>query len=106
MVLDEKQRQIGRDNFADAVRIPRRQMLTGAVAVPTAAAMYYGYDHLQGEPVKAGLIGTGNQGCYAHIAQSNPEFVKIVAYSDIRPANQAKARQYFRDKYGAEADQV
>ncbi len=106
MILDDSQRQSGRNNFAEALRITRRQMLTGAVAVPSAAAMYYGYDHLQGEPVKAGLIGTGNQGCQIHIGESNPEFVKIVAFSDVRPSNQARARGLFRDKYGAEADQV
>lgn len=108
MVLDEKQRQVGKDNFADAVRISRRQMLTGAVAIPSAAAMYWGYEHteMKGGPVKALLIGTGNQGCYAHIAQSNPDFVKFVAFSDIRPSNIAKGRQYFRDKYGADADKV
>src|SRR5690606_10719877 len=80
----------------------------GAVAIPSAAAMYFGYTHepLKGGPVKALLIGTGNQGCYAHIAQSNPDFVKFVAFSDIRPSNIAKGRQYFRDKYGAEAEKV
>jgi len=34
MVLDDKQRKIGRDNFDDASRLlTRRQMLSGAVAV-------------------------------------------------------------------------
>lgn len=108
MVLDERQRQVGKDNYADAVRISRRQMLTGLTAIPSAAALYWGYEHteMKGGPVKALLIGTGNQGCYAHIAQSNPDFVKFVAFSDIRPSNIAKGRQYFRDKYGAEADKV
>lgn len=106
MVLDEKQRQIGRDNFKDAVKISRRQMLSGAVAIPSAAAMYFGYEKLEGGPVKAGLIGTGNQGCYAHIGQHNPDFVEFVAFSDIRPSNQARARRYFRDKYGAKADKI
>jgi len=106
MVLNETQRQVGRDNYSDAVRITRRQMLSGAVAIPSAAAMYWGYDKLEGGPVKAGLIGTGNQGCYAHIGQSNPEFVQIVAISDIRPSNQTRARQYLRDKYGADAENV
>ncbi len=106
MVLNDKQRQAGADNFRDAVKISRRQMLTGAVAIPSAAAMYFGYEELKGEPVRAGLIGTGNQGCYAHIAQSNPAYVDIVAFSDIRPSNQARARQYFRDKYGPRADKV
>ncbi len=106
MVLDENLKQIGKDNYADAVRVTRRQMLSGALAVPAAAGLYYGYEHLKGGPVKAVLIGTGNQGCYAHIAQSNPDFVRFIAFSDIRPTNIAKGRQYFRDKYGASADKI
>ncbi|MBI4581222.1 MAG: Gfo/Idh/MocA family oxidoreductase [Planctomycetes bacterium] len=106
MVLDDRQKQVGKDNYADAMRLTRRQMLTGALAVPTATGMYFGYEHMEGGPVKAALIGTGNQGCYAHIGQSNPEFVKFVAFSDIRPSNIARGRQYFRDKYGPEAQSI
>lgn len=108
MVLDERQKQVGKDNYAQAVRISRRQMLTGAVALPSAAAMYFGYAHepLPGGPVKALLIGTGNQGNYAHIGQSNPDFVKFIAFSDIRPSNIVRGRQTFRDKYGPEAEKI
>ena len=63
MVLNDKQRKIGQDNFDDAIRITRRQMLSGVAAVPSAAAMYWGYEKLKGAPIKTGLIGTGNQGC-------------------------------------------
>jgi predicted dehydrogenase len=102
MPLDDKQRQMGTDNFNDAVRITRRQMLSAGLVIPTAAAMYWGYDKIKGEPVKAGLIGTGNQGCYAHISQSNPDYIEFVAFSDIRPSNQARARKAFADLYGAD----
>jgi predicted dehydrogenase len=107
MVLNDKQRQIGMDNYKDAVRISRRQMLSGVVAAPAAAySMYWGYEQLKGKPVKAGLIGTGNQGCYAHISQSNPDFVDIVAFSEIRPSNQERARRLFNEKYGKKAGTV
>jgi len=106
MVLNEKERQIGKVNYADALKVSRRQVLTGAIALPTAAAMYWGYDHLKGGPVKVGLIGTGNQGCNAHISQSNPDFIDIVAFSDIRPSNQARARKLFNEKYGARGKNV
>jgi predicted dehydrogenase len=106
MVLDERQKQVGKDNFADAVRFTRRQMLTGALAVPSAAGMYYGYEHLKGGPVKTAIIGTGNQGCQAHIGQSNPDFIEFVAFSDIRPSNVARARGLFRDKYGSKAEKI
>ena len=55
MVLNEKQRQIGKDNFGDAAKISRRQVLTGALAIPTAASIYWGYDKLKGNPVRTGL---------------------------------------------------
>ncbi|NLX15140.1 MAG: Gfo/Idh/MocA family oxidoreductase [Phycisphaerales bacterium] len=106
MVLNEKQRQIGKDNFGDAAKISRRQVLTGALAIPTAASIYWGYDKLKGNPVRTGLIGTGNQGCYAHISQSNPDYIDIVAISDIRPSNQERARKLLNEKYGAKAKDV
>jgi predicted dehydrogenase len=103
MVLNDKQRQIGSDNFSDALKITRRQVMSGAVALPSAAALYWGYGELEGKnkkPVKAGIIGTGNQGCYAHIGQSNPDYIKFVAFSEIRPSNQERAKALFRKKYG------
>ncbi|MHC4796215.1 MAG: Gfo/Idh/MocA family protein [Planctomycetota bacterium] len=106
MVLNEQQRQIGKDNFADALKISRRQMMTGAVAVPSAAAMYWGYKKLNGNPVKTGLIGTGDQGCNAHISQSNPNYIEFVAYSDIRPSNQKRGRKLLNDKYGKSATKI
>ena len=56
MVLNEKQRQIGKDNFGDALKITRRQALSGAIALPSAAALYWGYGELAGKnknPVRA-----------------------------------------------------
>ena len=104
MVLNAKQRQIGADNFNDAGReifkITRRQVLSAAVAIPSAAAMYWGYSKLKGSPVRTGLIGTGNQGCQAHISQSNPDYIDFVAFSDIRPSNQMRAREEFKKLYG------
>lgn len=106
MVLNAQQRQIGRDNFGDAssevFRITRRQMLSAGLVIPTAAAMYWGYSKLKGAPVKTALIGTGDQGCYAHISQSNPEYIDFVAFSDIRPSSQQRARDAFKTLYGPE----
>jgi len=105
MVLNSKQRRVGKDNFADAVRISRRQLLASSVAIPTAAAMYWGYGELKGDPVRVGVIGTGNQG-RAHIRSMNPQYVKVVAFSDIRPSNQVKARKDLIDKFGADARNI
>ncbi|HOW70792.1 MAG TPA: Gfo/Idh/MocA family oxidoreductase [Phycisphaerae bacterium] len=106
MVLNSKQRQIGKDNFNDAVQVTRRQFLATAGLVPTAAAMYFGYKHLEGNPVKAGIIGTGDQGNYAHLSQSNPEFIRFIAFSDIRPSSVKRTWKTLQDMYGKEANQV
>ena len=108
MVLNDKQRQIGKDNFKDAARVSRRQLLAGTLAVPGAAGVYWGYGQLEAgvPPVRAGLIGTGNQGCNAHISQGNPDYVNIVAFSDIRPSSQKRARRQLGIKYGDKAKDI
>jgi len=105
MALNSQQRQVGKDNFADAVRISRRQLLASSVAVPTAAALYWGYGELEGDPVRVGVIGTGNQG-RALIRSMNPDYHKVVAFSDIRPSNQVWARKDLKDKFGTDARNI
>ncbi len=105
-MLNSKQRQVGADNFADVSKITRRQLLSGAALVPTAAAMYWGYGKLNGDAVKAGIIGCGDQGNYAHLSQSNPEYIKFVAFSDIRPTSQKRTLKTLSDMYGSEAKDV
>jgi len=106
MALNSKQRQVGADNFADVSSMTRRQFLTAAGLAPTAAAMYWGYGKLKGEPVKAGIIGTGDQGNYAHLSQSNPDYIRFVAFSDIRPSSQKRTLKTLADMYGPEAKDV
>lgn len=106
MVLNNAQRRIGSDNYQDAVRMTRRQVLSGAVAVPAAAGIYWGYDKIDSkEPVRVGVIGTGNQG-KAHIASMNPDYCQVVAFSDIRPSNQKNTRMLLNDKFGDKAKDI
>jgi predicted dehydrogenase len=105
MQLTEQQRQIGRDNFRDALRITRREFLPALAGLPAVTAFYWGYRQLRGDPVRIGVIGAGGQGC-AQIASINPEYVKIVAVSEIRPSNQKKARMVLESKLGAAASDV
>ena len=105
MVLTEEQRQIGRDNFTDALKFTRRELLPGLAALPAVTAFYWGYDRFKGDPVRAGIIGTGGQG-RALINSANPDFIKLVAFSDIRPSNQKKARQALESKYGSRAGAI
>ena len=53
MFLNEQLRQIGKDNFSDAVKITRRQMLPALAAAPGVTAFYWGYGSLKGDPVRA-----------------------------------------------------
>ncbi|GMU22993.1 MAG: hypothetical protein AMXMBFR13_30770 [Phycisphaerae bacterium] len=101
MLLNSAQRRIGADNYQDAVKTNRRRVLSDA-ALPDAAGIYWGYGRLEGEdPVRVGLIGTGYQG-RAHIGAINPDYLKIVAFSDIRPSSQRQTRMLLKDKFGAQ----
>ena len=55
--------------------------------LPVGAAAYFGYDDAgQGRPVKAALIGGGDEGGVL-VGEHNPEFLEFVAVCDIRPTN-------------------
>jgi predicted dehydrogenase len=105
MILNEQQRQTGKDNFLDALKLTRRQFMPALVALPSATAFYWGYESLNGSPVRAALIGAGGQG-RSHIDSINPQYLKLVAFSDIRPSQQKKARIQFDAKYGSEAREI
>ena len=105
MNLDEKQRQMGKDNFRDALMLTRRQLVPALITLPSVTAFYWGYERMKGSPVRAGLIGTGGQG-RSHIDSLNPDYIKLVAISDIRPSMQKKARQSLEAKYGSGARDI
>ncbi|QDU59557.1 Glucose--fructose oxidoreductase precursor [Planctomycetes bacterium Pan216] len=83
-----------------SLSVTRRDFVKAAAVVPAAGAFYFGYHALQGSPVKAGIVGTGNEGCEAMIKQSPPEFLEYVAFHDIRPTQIARARRKFNELYG------
>jgi predicted dehydrogenase len=105
MILNESQRQTGADNFRDALMLTRRELVPALVTLPTVTGFYWGYERMKGSPVRAALIGTGGQG-RSHIDSLNPEAIKLVAFSDIRPSQQKKARIALESKYGAEAREI
>jgi predicted dehydrogenase len=83
----------------------------GAVAVAGAAG-YFGYQKLGGKPVKAALIGGGDEGGVL-IGEHNPEFLEFVAVCDIRPSNMTRIfkgegpntlRKGFKFHYGNDCD--
>jgi predicted dehydrogenase len=120
LYLTPEQKEKGKAAFNDAANkhplVTRRELLTGALAaIPVAglslAAVYYGYESLRGSPVKAGLIGAGDEGGVL-VGNHNPDFLEFIGYSDIRPYNQKRImdgegkppRWGFKYFYGNDAD--
>jgi predicted dehydrogenase len=92
--MTPEQRTVGEQNFQkakEALGLDRRSFLkagilgAGAMA-GSAAAVYFGYQSLHGNPVRAALIGSGDEGGVL-VGEHNPEFLKFVAVADIRPSN-------------------
>jgi predicted dehydrogenase len=115
--LTAEQQAIGKANFQRVVGehgVTRRDFMKGLLAagatLPISAAVYYGYQKLNGNPVRAGLIGAGDEGGVL-VGFHNPDFLRFVAYSDIRPSNQerifkgepAGPRKGFNWHYGKDA---
>ena len=93
MNLTPEERQIGRENFYRSLGVTRRDLLKAATVAPAVGAFYFGYSQLGSNPVRAGLIGSGDQGNIL-LTESNPDYLQFIAYSDIRPS------QIERAKYG------
>ena len=114
MNLTPEQKQVGRENFQTALGFTRRDFLkTAAVGVPLGA-FYFGYHKMEGNPVRAGMIGCGDEG-QVLVGESNPDYIQFIGFSDIRPSNQKRAldgeprgpRVGFKRKYGEqEAEQI
>ena len=82
--LTPEQRETGAANYVRTTEgLTRRGFLksmaiAGAAVVPTSAAVYFGYESLHGRPVKAALIGAGDEGGVL-VGEHNPEFLEFVA---------------------------
>jgi predicted dehydrogenase len=104
-----QERELGRQNFQTVLGLTRRDFLATAAAGVPAGAFYFGYNRVEGNPVRAGIIGCGDEG-QVLLTETNPDYVQVIAYSDLRPFNQLRAmegeknpvRIGFVRKYGAE----
>ncbi len=90
MNLNPEEKQVGRENYFDAIGHSRRDFLknvvaTGAISGGGLGAAYFGYSKI-GDPVRVGVIGTGDEGSVL-IGAINPEYVQVTAIADIRPYN-------------------
>jgi predicted dehydrogenase len=88
--LSPEQKQIGQDNYYEAVGVTRRDFIKGVVSAGAVSgaglgAMYFGYTQLN-DPVRVGIIGVGDEGNVL-IGGCTPEYVTVKAIADIRPSS-------------------
>ena len=104
--LTPEQRLLGRENANRALGMSRRDWLAAAAAAPAMGAFYFGYNKMGDKPpVKAAIIGTGDEGCQAMIRFHNRDYLNYVGFCDVRPSQQERCRKEFAShkQYG-EAD--
>src|SRR5438132_2278838 len=96
LYLTSEQKALGKANFERAVgnqALNRRDFMKGMLAagavLPISAAAYFGYQKAQGNPVKVGLIGGGDEGGVL-VGEHNPDYLEFVAVADIRPSNRKR----------------
>lgn len=106
MNLTPEEKQIGKDNFNEAVGTTRRDFLKGSIAAAVAAgtmgglgAYYFKYSKVN-DPLRVGIIGTGDEGGVL-IGALNPEYIDVKAIADIRPYSIHRA--FHGDQYSAGA---
>ncbi|QDV26278.1 Gfo/Idh/MocA family protein [Aureliella helgolandensis] len=88
--LTPEQKQVGQDNFNEAVGVTRRDFIkgvaaSGAVSGAGLGAMYFGYGNVT-DPVRVGVIGVGDEGNVL-LGGCTPEYVQVMAIADIRPSS-------------------
>jgi len=91
MYLRPEEKAAGQANFENAIGVTRRDFLktgiaAGAVSGAGLGAMYFGYQASIGNPVRVGVIGTGDEGNVL-LGAVTPSFIQVVAIADIRPYN-------------------
>jgi predicted dehydrogenase len=106
MNLSPEEKQIGKQNFDEAVGTTRREFLQNTVLVGGAAAaaglgaVYFGYGPNLDDRLRVGIIGTGDEGGVL-IGAINPNYIDVVAIADIRPYSQHRA--FYGDWYSPSA---
>ncbi len=95
MYLSPEEKAVGQENFQGAIGVTRRDFLktgiaAGVVSGAGLGAMYFGYEASLKDPLRIGVIGTGDEGNVL-IGALTPSYLQVVAISDIRPYNVHRA---------------
>ena len=91
--LTPEQRVLGRENADRALGMSRRDLLKAAAAAPALGAFYFGYKDLGGKsPVRAAIIGTGDEGCQAMIRSHNRAYLDFIRETLETLATEGKLR--------------
>jgi predicted dehydrogenase len=108
--LTPDQRALGRANANEVIGSTRRDFLKAAAAAPAVGAFYFAYQPMgEKPPVKAAIIGTGDEGCQAMIRYHNRTYVNFIGFCDIRPSQQARCLKEFaahKDYTQADVDKL
>ena len=93
MYLSPEEQAIGKENFYAALgsKLIRRDLLKKAIKAEVASGkglgpMYFGYGDSVPEPVRVGVIGTGDEGTVL-LGAINPKYITVKAIADARPYN-------------------
>jgi predicted dehydrogenase len=97
MFLSPEQRAVGKVNFCAAIGSPavRREFLLKQIKAGVRSGqglgpLYFGYGDAVPEPVRVGVIGTGDEGSVL-IGAINPKYLAVRAIADVRPYNVHRA---------------
>ncbi len=124
MDLTPEEKEIGKENFQAAIgsSLVRREFLGEGIKLGISSGnglgpYYFGYDKTLKEPLRVGVIGTGDEGNVL-IGAINPDFIEVKSIADIRPYNiyrafhgdwysdgALKARCGLMKKYGWETEE-
>jgi len=93
MYLSPEEKAIGKENFHAALgsKPIRRDLLKKAIKSEVRSGaglgpMYFGYGQSVAEPVRVGVIGTGDEGSVL-LGAINPKYIAVKSIADIRPYN-------------------
>jgi predicted dehydrogenase len=106
MNLSPEEKQIGKQNFDEAVGTTRRDFLKGSVlaggvaATAGLGAVYFNYGPALDDRLRVGIVGTGDEGGVL-IGAINPAYIDVVALADIRPYSVHRA--FYGDWYSTGA---